>query len=221
MNTIFVISRYKEDLSWISNYTDSYIVYDKSGDQNNDFRFVSSPNIGGNQRDISRFAYDNYEHLPDIMIFLQAYPFDHCKQDVFDALVKKTAFTAIEYYGSIPANGWEQRTEDGEYMEINNNWYIEAHNFSHGKTCPYTSFDEFMNKYFSDYTHLDWLRFPPGSQFIVPRKNILHYPKVFWFSLMNEMNELNGTTAHVVERALWYILSNNYTLREEYEFRPI
>ena len=216
LNKFFIISRYNEDYFWIEDYTDNYIVYNKGDIILDNPHVINTENIGGNQRDIAKFAFDNYDSLPDIMIFIQSFPFDHCAQNIFDDLIKNTEFTPLEYYGNTPANGWEQRDDFGGFLEINNSWYIPAHNSTYNLTCKYESFDQFMNKYFEDYQHLDFIRFAPGSQYLITPKEILQYPRYFWKCLMKELTTKNSTEAHIIERSLYYVLSGNYKLREEY-----
>jgi len=216
MNKLFILSRYNEDYSWIENYTQDYLIYNKGESILNNSKIINIENIGGNQRDIAKFSFENYDNLPDIMIFTQAFPFDHCRQDIFDNLIQNTEFTPLEYYGNTPANGWEQRDEFGGFKEINNNWYIYTHNSTYNLTCKYNSFDEFMNKYFDNYNHLDFIRFAPGSQYLITKKEILQYPRYFWKCLMEELTTKNSTEAHIVERSLYYIFNGNYKLREEY-----
>ena len=216
MKKLFILSRYKESYDWIYEYTDDYLVYNK-GLPLIDHRVKNIENIGGNQRDIFHFIHVYYENLPDIMIFIQAYPFDHCKKEVFDQLIQNEKFTPLEYYGMIPANAWEGRTIDGGYMEINNSWYISASNNTHNQTCRYGSYDEFMDRYFENYVHLDWLRFSPGSQYIITKEQGLQYPKNFWESMMHELDVGRlPTEGHIIERALYYILTGQYKLRKDY-----
>lgn len=209
----FIVTRYNEPWEWVKEYTDNYLIYNKGSLILNDQKVVNVKNIGGNQHDIFKFIYDEYENLPELMAFIQANPFDHCKKEVFDGLIYSDKFTPLEYYGSIPANDWEGRTEDGGFLEINNSWYIVAHNASNGILCKYSSFDEFMSHYFSNYEHIVWLRFSPGSQYIIEKKQALYYPRDFWKTLMEELPRNNMTEAHIVERALFYILNNQYTMR--------
>jgi hypothetical protein len=216
MRKLFLLSRYKEDFNWIKEYTDDYIIYNKGTLINNDSHVFNTENVGCNQRDIFDYVSTNYNNLPDIMIFIQCYPWDHCKKEVFDKLINNTEFTSLEYYGSVPANDWEGRTSDAQFLEINNSWYISQENNKRNQTCKYSSFDEFMNCYFENYEHLEWVRFAPGSQYLVPKENFLKYPKKFWGCLMNELNTKNPTEGYIIERALWYILSNTYSLRKEF-----
>jgi hypothetical protein len=209
----FVVSRYNEDLNWILEYTNDFLIYNK-GEPIADVRVVNTENIGGNQRDIFKFIYENYENLPELIAFLQAYPFDHCQKIIFDNLIYNEFFTSIEYYGSIPSNNAEQRDANGGYLEANNSWYISSHNSTFGLNCKYSSLDEFMNKYFINYEHTDWIRFSPGSQYLIEKRQALFYPRSFWKNLMNELTERNSTEAHIVERVLWTIFQCNLVARE-------
>lgn len=211
-NKLFILSRYKEDFSWIKNYTDNYIIYNK-GESIDDPHVINTENIGGNQRDIFRFIYDNYESLPELIIFIQAYPFDHCKKEVFDKLILHNHFTSLEYYGFTPANDFERRTADGGFLEINNSWYILNNNVIQDISCIYESFDVFMDKYFKNYKHLDFIRFAPGSQYLIEKKQILFYPKNFWKCLLDELPRNFMTEGHIIERALWTIFQCTLELK--------
>jgi hypothetical protein len=215
MKLFLIISRFKEDLDWLKDYTNDYLVYNKGEAIYGNPKIINVDNIGGNQRDIFYFIHKNYNNLPGLMGFMQGNPYDHCRKDVFDKLIKSTKFTPLEYYGNTPANNYENRDEEGGFMEINNNWYISAHNSSHGLNCKYDSFDNFMYTYFENYEHLKWLRFSPGSQYIIRKQQALQYPRTFWESLMNELPRNNMTEAHIIERSLYYIFMGKYRLRKE------
>jgi len=215
MNKFWIVSRYKEDVDWLSDYTNNYVIYNK-GIPINHPNYYNTENIGGNQRDICHYIYNNYNHLPELMVFVQAYPWDHCFKLIFDELIKNNKFTALEYYGETPANAWERRDDFFGFEELNNSWYIEAHNNSNNQSCKYSSFDEFMNFYFENYKHLDYIRFAPGSQYIVEKKQALQYPRSFWYKLMNEMNSKSPTEGHIIERAFYYILKGEYSIKKEF-----
>ena len=50
-----IISRFKEDYSWVEEYTDNYVVYNKGELIENDSHVLNVENLGGNQRDIFDF----------------------------------------------------------------------------------------------------------------------------------------------------------------------
>lgn len=215
-DAFFVISRYKEDFSWVNDYTDQYLLYNKGEPILDNPHVVNTENIGQNLRDECRYIYENYDNLPPLVAFLQAHIWDHCRKETFDKLIYNKYFTALEYYGPYPTNSYEARTINGEFLEQNNSWYIPAHYNSFGIGCKYSSFDNFMEKYFSNYVRPDWIRFAPGAQYIVEKWQMLHYPKEFWKSLMEEQPENKMTEGFIIERAIWMIFQNTLILREQY-----
>ena len=51
-----IVSRFNEDFSWVKEYTDDYLVYNK-GEPMVDLHIINTENIGNNQRDIFKFIY--------------------------------------------------------------------------------------------------------------------------------------------------------------------
>ena len=92
----FVVSRFKNDVSWIKDYTDTYIIYDKSDTLPACDRVVKVPNVGYNIHDIFHFITYNYDNLPELTAFLEGNPFDHCKKEKFEKLIYNTEITPIE-----------------------------------------------------------------------------------------------------------------------------
>jgi hypothetical protein len=208
LKSFVVITRFNEQYNWIKKYTDNYIVYNKGEDVPDDPKVLNVPNIGGNQRDIFHFAFTNYEKLPELTAFIQANPFDHCLQEEFEDLLYREEFTCIQYYCHVPTESWSRRGDDGGYEEA----YGITQGIGSRGNCKYKSLDDFMNKYFSNYVHKDWIKFATGSQYIVERKQILKYPRLFWENMMNELNENFMLEAHIIERSLYYIFTENLKL---------
>jgi hypothetical protein len=211
LKALVVISRYNENIDWIHDYTENYLVYNK-GISLNDPHEIMCENIGGNQRDIFSYIVSNYDNLPELVAFLQAAPFDHCRKDVFGQIIYNESFTPIEYYGPTPANDWEQRDSDGGFLEINNSWVI-AYAGDQTRPCPYYSFDHFMSTLFSNYHPVQYVRFAPGSQYLLTKEIMSYYPKSFWEKMMHMLDFFNPTEGHLVERALWMIFQCRLELR--------
>ena len=213
---LMLVSRYKEDVSWLSDYENESLIYNKGIDDLKGLNSIQVDNFGGNQYDICRYIYDHYDDLPKTIAFVQGNPYDHCIKEKFNKLINDNWFAPLESYENLRVNSIHKKctTIDFGYMELNNSWYIRAHNNHLSKmgfeaTCPYNSFDDFMNTFFEDYTHIDWLRFSPGSQYLVERDRCLRYPRSFWGNLMDvfplNISINGGTEAHIVERSLWLI----------------
>jgi hypothetical protein len=194
-NKLFIVSHYKENTDWLDNFPYPYKVLESTC---------------GHEATMLSYIYNNYDNLPDILGIIQAYPFDHAKEEVFYNLINNNEFTSLEYNGMVPNNGWENRTPEGYFLEINNSWYVSAH----GKPCKYASLDDMIIKYFPEYNHLDWIRFSPGTEFLVPKENILYYSKDFWKELSEELTEYNMTESFMIERMMYYIFTNTYEERK-------
>jgi hypothetical protein len=202
----FVVTRYKEDYSWIEQYTDDYIIYNKGEPIYGNPKIINTENWGYNERDIPKFVYENYESLPELVAFLQGDPFAQCDKEVFDELIYNESFTRLEVkHPELP----DRNHETGFYIEPN-------YNKDFGPDTSGTV-DNYLISYFIDYTHIDTFSFPPGAQYIVEKGQLLKYPKTFWFKLMNDkLNTPTPVQAHILERAIIYIFTDDYHLREEF-----
>lgn len=210
MKSFLVVSRYKEDVSWIKSLTNDYIIYNKGEELSSEYKQIMAPNFGGNQYDIFRFIHDNYENLPNLIAFVQGDPYDHCLLERFNELIQNDSFTLLfgdktypdgNYYGS-------------PYWEFNSSWYINEPWNDHKPPCKFSGFDDFASSIFENYTHSPIVSFPPGSQFIVEKERCLYYSKNFWKKLMEsvcqEVGMNGGRETHIIERAMQIIFENKY-----------
>jgi len=206
IKAFLVVSRFSENVDWITPLTNDYIIYNKGEVLPDSFNQKIVPNFGGNQYDIFSFIYENYENLPELIAFTQGNPFDHCLHDRFYSLIYNDTFTCL--FGDI-------NYRDGVYSENNSNWYINDNFNSHKPPSKFNTFDDYMNYMFEDYTHQSNLIFPPGSQIIVEKERCLFYSRSFWKKLMdsvicNEIGMNGGRETHIVERSIQIIFENKY-----------
>jgi hypothetical protein len=211
--SFFVVSNWNNDVSWVKEFTDEYVIFDKSDTLSADeYNLIKLPNVGYNIYDILKYITDNYDNLPDLVAFLEGNPFDHCKRETFDKIIYNETLTPIEDYSHYAEYFAHKKDVDGGYMEINNSWYLDC-------KPPYThkyfsSFDMFMLNCFTDYERVQWVRFAPGAQYIVPKENILHYSKAFYQKIMSFVDyDRLPVEAHLIERALYLIFMSKYTAR--------
>jgi hypothetical protein len=204
MKAFLVVSRFLEDISWVSSLTDNYIIYNRGEVLPDCYNQKNVENIGGNQYDIFSFIYENYENLPDLIAFTQGNPFDHCLPERFYNIIYNTEFTTL--FG-------DSNYVDGVYSEPNSDWYIVGAFNSHNPPSKFSSFDDYMNYMFEDYSHESNLVFPPGSQIMVEKERCLFYSKHFWKKLMDEVTckiPRGGIEAHIIERSIQIIFENKY-----------
>ena len=215
-----IISRYEEDINWLNNAPLEGVVINKGFDvetQNTSFVIEQRRNFGANQYDLCNYIYQNYEQLPELIMFIQANPFDHCSERIFYQKVsaRQPCFLDDAALTAIPNRGWRKSLEiDGGFSEKNTNWYIaEVNKLVFKKfnyiTCQIASYDEFMSAIFQNYSRLEWLRFAPGSQYIVSSCQCRRYTRNFWKVLRDFIPSVEGMNGgaevHILERALGII----------------
>lgn len=232
----FVVSHYNEDISWLINQdvVGTLFVRGKMPTECGNLKIDRVKNIGGNQYDIISFIYNNYDNLPDIMCFTQGYPFDHCEKATYFDKIGAKRFSSLETYGHL-RDRWGRRASleiDRGFSERNTSWYIfdnNDHLLTNGVslTCSFNDFDSFMSALFVDYKSLPWIRFCPGSQYIVENYRCTNYSKDFWKRLLDffptwtTKNRLFPTECFLIERALWYVFSCVFHENFECNLNPV
>lgn len=97
----FVVSQWNNDISWVDEYTDRFLIYDKSNTLPEGEKILKIQNVGYNIYDICHYIVSNYDNLPEVVAFFEGDPFTHCKREVFDELIYNVNFTPLEYYEHI------------------------------------------------------------------------------------------------------------------------
>ncbi len=71
-----------------------------------------------------------------------------------------------------------------------------------------------MNSLFEHYKDSKFIRFAPGSQYLVEKEKCLYYHRKFWGHILNifpiQKGLNGGTEGHIIERSLWTIFNNIY-----------
>lgn len=231
-----IVTYYNEDLGWLDRCPSDVdiTIYDKSGrltekSLNRACTIKIVENNGGNQGDILRYIVLNYETIQNAVGFCQGSPFDHCEESFFLGMLRDGLCGPLDelQQGDIPNPAWRRSEEiDGGFCEINNSWYIFHLNRIFGSrfkgyACSVPSFDSFMSSLFSNYYPLRFIRFAPGSQYIVSKSHVMKYPIEFWQFLLDFLPKrqgLNGgVEAHILERALFHLFYGNLSLRNGWQ----
>lgn len=244
-NALFVLSDYnwlpeEVENSWVTKYTDNYLILDKFHRLKESEKIKWQDNVGQNVYDIFDFIYKNYENLPEIAIFCRAVflkakddgvttKYDkngkkistgNCTEETFNKICNNTEFTEIHdfgpsaherYYGQKqPASKLDS---DGfGFLEINNSWYLLSH-----RPKFFGSLNELFHEIFENFEHMEYVRFSPGANYIIPKKYMLKYNKHFY----EKMREFIGWDiitgeAHLFERAIYTIFTSNLKIKSKY-----
>lgn len=179
-------------MDWMKDYPADYVIYDRS-----EFPMkgaIPVENIGSDIYDKFTFIIDNYDNLPDVAIYSKANIFQYISKKEFDAL-DKTKFQPL-----LTQNHKTKRPvsyyEGGMYHEINNYWYLIPHPAKYGRQI----------KDFFKMDKRQYNAFAPGSNYILPKKNILKHSKETYKKLRSYLDwAIYPGDAQLMERNLLYL----------------
>lgn len=194
--TKFIISRYNHDLSWLKEYTTDYVLYDRSPQPLKEAIVV--PNLGSDISDKFKFIIDNYDSLPDVGFYIKANIFKYITREEFDQVKDNKTFTPLLTKNHKEKEGicWYNK---GIYCEINDFWYLGSH-----KCKSYNSMWEIID--LLGLKGKPYLEFAPGSNYILPKENILKHSKEFYIKLKSYLDwDIYPGEAQICERGLWYL----------------
>ena len=189
----YIISRYNHDISWIKDYTDDYVLYDRS-----EVPLAGSiivPNMGSDIYDKFTYMIDNYDNLPDVAVYTKANLFKYITKEEFDEVKDNKSFTPLLSKNHEEKPGVSYYSPDGVYNEINNLWFVKK------KTKKIDELVSFLGTGENSY-----MRFAPGSNYILPKENILKHPKEFYQKLNSFLEyDVYPPEAWIIERNLYEI----------------
>jgi len=156
VSVVAVVAKYKEDISWVDELKCPTTIYDKSKDV---------PNVGREAETYLRFILENYDSLPDHVMFLQGKPFDHLAVETIEFLNE-----------SLDQRNSEVRFLGGVYTEG-----VNAHGLRTTASFRALFSSEPPNTF----------AFSLGAQYVVPKQNILCRPKSFYATIREVMIEFD------------------------------
>jgi len=195
----FIISRYNQDVNWVSEYAPSMILYDRS-----DYPVPGSiivPNLGTDIADKLHFIITNYNNLPPVAIYTKANLFKYITKEEFEEVKNNSFFTPL-----LTKNHKVYKDDKGKdvcyyqngiYWEINNLWYLNEH------PCKFDP-KEIMKDLGID--KLEYVPFAPGSNYILTASDIHKHPIEYYIKLLNYLTwAVYPGEAQIIERGLYTI----------------
>lgn len=193
----YILSRYNHDVSWLKDYTDDYVIYDRSEVPLDDPNVIKVPNIGSDIYDKLTYIIDNYDHLPKIAVYTKANLFKYISKEEFDDIKDTKTFTPIltqNHKTYLPICYYDREM----YHELNNYWYINSH--------PVKSMESMIELLQLINNNPIYHEFAPGSNYILPRTNILKHTKVYYMKLRSHLDwSVYPGEAQIIERNLYHI----------------
>jgi len=195
-------------------YTDNYLVYDRSDTDErvkplDQAKVKRVPNIGWDIYDKLTYIIENYDNLPDVVILSKGNVFNHITKEEFDGVCNNKQFTPLltkQHKTSMPVSFY---SEDGMFNEINNSWYLK-----HLPAKYFNSYNEFISRLGIDIPK--YIKFAPGSNYIVTKEDIYKHPKTFYEKLRNmiDYTALPGE-GYIIERFMYTLWTTNKKFKPE------
>lgn len=208
-NTSIIIARYQEDLKWCVPEAKYITLYDKNSsaehalttEMKSQFhRYHTLPNIGREAHTYLTHIINNYDHLPQYLIFLQGRIDDHGRNvdlnlgHYVDDLrhPNSRGFSSTRCHGY---NHWGRISHIGKWLD----------EITTGRMRPaHMTFGDFWRDLFGT-DHPEHIIITFGACFGVRRANILARPKSFYEKAILYLDHLNPEEGHYFER-LWYAI---------------
>lgn len=192
----FIVSRYNNDIEWVKDYTDDFVVFDRSEIPLDWPQVHVVPNIGSDIYDKFKYIVDNYDNLPDVAVYTKGNLFKYMPREEFDAVKDNKVFTPLLTKNHVVDGVISMYNEDGVYMEVNDAWILNV--------FPDKASRQFAK--FLGVTGQPYFTFAPGANYILPKENILKHPKEFYQKCLEYIGwDRYPAEAQLLERSLYHI----------------
>ena len=222
-----VVARYKEDIGWLDPLQEHLVILNK-GVPYNVSNEVLLPNVGREPHSYLWYIIENYEQLPEVLIFTQGDISDHhcgtnnteyliCVESLrlFASRMGKATPRVIYKYDSEAERSLSDVSADGDIRILSTSfWDPKFNNYEHfTNLIRNISYQHNMSYDFDDW-FVEHIQDPypnpiavyPNSLFSVHRRRIWRHPRSYYESLIQEVSyAVHPIEAHFMERSWFYI----------------
>jgi hypothetical protein len=221
----FIISNFNKDPTNLLKYTDNYIIYDQSKDQEivnllkskSEINIAFVNNTGHNISDYFNFFIDNYDNLPNVMILGKGNMIGrHLSEEYFNRVYDNKCFTFL-FNDENPKDSPHTcyHLFEGAILEVNNSWYI-----THKSNEYFESYDSLLKFIYINPIISKWVLFSPGACYIITKEHVLRNSKNFYKNLLKIITYTYfPAEAYILERMLPVIFLGNY-IQQDYMNQP-
>ena len=199
--TTIIVSRFNEDIEWIEVLKEKHnvIIFNKGSLLDNT---ISLENVGREAHTYVQYIIDNYNNLPEVVLFIQGNPFDHnITSQSFDQLINEAKIFGMSQNKALHNVG---------IFNAVSNFNIFVH--CGKQVFPYKVNEKVLN--FGEwFTHVTGMSFPQkpiewyiGACFAARKDMIQNVSIEIWRNILESLSySIAPTTAHFMERS-WYLL---------------
>lgn len=204
----YVLVNYNYTPEWLKDYTDDYLIYDRSDSKEylKDFdqdKIIYTENRGNVDYDKLSYLVDNYDNLPDVFVWGKTNLFKFITPEEFEKVKNNTTFTPLLTMGH---KTYQDRLgqvcfyHGGMYNERNDSWYfgsMEYHFLNYGEVAAYLNIPSPA-----------YLPFAPGGNYILTKETVHKYSRDFYKTMMDILPYCQlPAEAHALERSYYSIWS--------------
>ena len=194
MKTAVVVAHYNENLDWCTSLQNEYniVIYSKTDRK---YNFIDI-NKGQEVAMYIKYFIDNYNNLPDKILFLHGHQMAYHQDHTSDYIIKNVNWDLNDYFSVGRRGHYEELSSSSENSEgafnwVKDNWYIFQNKLEFPK---------------------DGLFFYPNGQFVVSKECITQYEQSFWFNLYKWLLTTNiedRITSRIFEYVWNYIFTKS------------
>lgn len=190
----YVLVSYNNDPTWVKEYTDDWLIYDRSEKPFDFPNTIHTQNVGNVDYDKLSYLIDNYDDLPDVFVWGKTNLFQFITKEEFDKVKDNTEFTPLLTQNHTP------KMPDAYYKD--GMYYEQSTMLAGGAPCYFNKYGEFA--WYLGLPYVEYVPFPPGGNFILTRETVLRYSKEF-YERMRDLLKYSQLPieAHFCERAYY------------------
>jgi hypothetical protein len=195
-----IVAKYNEDTSWLWNYKQYVLIYNKGEPIINNPYFYNISNVGREGHTYLHYIINNWGYLPDKIFFTQGKINDHTTYSLIKYLFSDEPLVInLNCNKTNCYNMWGHVNVRGT---IYNN--ITKSKYTYGEW-----WDIYIKKTRPTYKNFRW---SAGSIFSVSNKLIYQNTKEYYINLLNTLSHCNNPEeGHYIERSWYYIFNLSNT----------
>jgi hypothetical protein len=202
MSYKIIVSRFNENINWLHTQFENCIIFNKGGSLEN---AIVQINVGREAYTYLKYIIDNYNHLPDVIVFTQARISDHTGSDDINYLMKMKN-EAIELGKSVPNVIYNHNDNKPWYWKPEFNFNPEFNscstNYQNGIKISFK--DWFVKNINPEYPNP--IKIYCNALFAVKKELVISRPIEYYENLLKTVEYHNNPVeAHFLERSWFYI----------------
>jgi hypothetical protein len=204
MSYKIIVARYNEDIEWLKSEMSNCIIYNKGNKLNIDNEILLN-NVGRESDTYLNYIIQNYNNLPDVVVFTQARISDHRGSNNINYLIDIKNQSLIhsksqDYHIHYDKKG--DKCWDSDW-NFNGEYYLK-HNYK--DNTPILFIDWFKLHIQNEYPNP--IKIYCNGIFAVNKELILKHSIDYYKNLILQLNHhINSSEGHFFERSWYYIFN--------------